>query len=106
MDKNHRSLALASVLRFQWASVFLAILVSIQLFISLDTISGYPADMWPRYFMKWWIFTGPPMIFGMALVSASNRMDSKRRKSVGNILGRGLIFLSILSNYLSLLAIG
>jgi hypothetical protein len=91
---------------FPWTLAFLGIVVLIQFEIASERISGYPANLWSSYFVNWWIYTAPVGILGVSMVLVGQKIGQRRFGLASKCLGRIVVFVVILSHYISLLAIG
>jgi len=104
--RTARTNVIGFVKHFLWTFVFLAIVVVIQVLISLEKIGGYPDDLWSSWFLQWWMYTAPIIMTGMFLVKISAKLKHRWGKLACNVFGRIMVFFAVLSLYLSLLAIG
>lgn len=92
--------------QFLWSLIFLFIVVIAQVFVSLESFPGYPGNMWLDYFTQWWLATIPLIVLGMLLVSVSSKQVTNKYARGIKAFGRILIFIAVLCNYFSLLAMG
>lgn len=91
--------------KFLWTIILLGFALGAQILVSLETIEGYPENMWRDYFLRWWVCSLPFLLLGIWLVLKSPPFKVTISRSL-SILGRIILFLVVLAHYFSLLAVG